>query len=349
MKKILIVVVLLLAGGAASAGVQLIASHPFVGSSNVAIGGETEQMLAQIFTPSVTTPPFPAGVTGGRLDRIELIIRCDPDSTGLLTVELQEVGSDGLPNGVVLGSVSATPAALHAAAPDPVFSQVEFRIPGIRIEVGVSYAIVMRADESVACASAGLAGFSDSHPGGDAFFDARPNPPGWIPLAPPESPVKDLPFWVYVVVPEPTAPRFCEIFDGAGLPNGWIPEHVPICACLMDPVLSRNRCWFAFPDWLLWREMPLPWENPAGKANWRVLPLNQDFPGLRLQEFGPAGEFFGEELEFDSGLKPFKTRKAKVPYEGVFERTLIKMEFEGPDGPAGVIFETQLGDPDQQQ
>lgn len=348
MKKILIVVVLLLAGGTAHAGVLLIAAHPAVPPHNVAIGGETEQMLAQTFTPVSTTPPFPAGFTGGRLDRIELAIRCNPESTGLVTIELQEVGTDGLPNGVVLGSVSATPADLDAVVSAPSFPIVEFRFPGVRIDVGVSRAIVMRGDETVDCGSAGLGGPTGGHAGGEAFFDATPASPKWEPLAP-GSATNDLPFWVYLVVPEPTPPRFCEIFDGAGLPNDWIPEHVPICACLMDPVLSRNRCWFAFPDWLLWREMPLPWENPAGRAEWRVLPLNQDFPGVRLQEFGPKGEFFGEELEFDSGLRPFRTRKAKVPYEGVFESTLIKMEFEGPDGPAGVIFETQLGDPDQQQ
>ena len=65
----------------------------------------------------------------------------------------------------------------------PSTTFAEIRLPGgMRFSAGDRFAIVLR-NETGSCGllvgQSGIGGYA----GGEAFFDARPNPPGWVPFA----------------------------------------------------------------------------------------------------------------------------------------------------------------------
>jgi hypothetical protein len=149
-----------------------------------AIGAGSHQKLAQVFT---------AGQSG-RLTHVTAPIACDPAAT--ITVEIQKV-IDGLPSGAVLASETESGAMYppytppYSTVPDAGFRLVEFQ-PSQTVVAGTQYAIVFSAigDCSMLPAPAG-----DFYTGGHAYFDALPNPPGWLPLGASD----DLPFQTFVV------------------------------------------------------------------------------------------------------------------------------------------------------
>ena len=155
----------------------------------LAIGGASHQKLAQVFT---------AGQSG-RLTHVTAPISCDPAAT--ITIEIQKV-SGGLPTGAVLASEtesgSTYPAytAPYSTVPDAGFRLVEFQPPQV-VTAGTQYAIVLSAIGSCSILSAPA---GDFYSGGHAYFDALPNPPGWLPLAPPLGPSDDLSFQTFVLV-----------------------------------------------------------------------------------------------------------------------------------------------------
>lgn len=147
-------------------------------SQNLAIGGPSEQLLAQVVTPGIT----------GRLREIHMPIAC---SSGDLFVEIQGIDpATGEPDGTVLHSRRIMGRTL----PPPLPVVPDFRsLPlggGLDVTAGVPYAIVLSSDGECASQQGPM---GDSYPGGEAFFDSRPNPPGvWVPLG------RDLPFQTYV-------------------------------------------------------------------------------------------------------------------------------------------------------
>jgi len=147
------------------------------GSLTLAIGGPSEQMLAQTVTVGLD----------GRLAEVRFPIGCED---GVLDVEIQGTTATGEPDGVVLVRRSFAASRLPGVVP------ATFETLGLPRRLAVSpgdtLAIVLRNDSG----SCGLASppAGDTYPGGQAFFDARPNPPGWLPL----SPVADLPFQTVV-------------------------------------------------------------------------------------------------------------------------------------------------------
>ena len=147
----------------------------------LALGGGSEQKLAQVIT---------AGVTGSLKEiRLEL-----GGSTGVLIVEIQAV-SDGAPNGVVLAAVNVAPGTLPASCCSEPFESVVFPNPP-SMASGSQFAVVLRSTGNHATVSSQEA---NPYARGGTFFDARPNRPEWIPL----SPTGDLAFET-VVVPGPT-------------------------------------------------------------------------------------------------------------------------------------------------
>ena len=155
----------------------------------LAIGSASHQKLAQVFT---------AGQSG-RLTHVTAPIACDAAAT--ITIELQGV-TGSLPNGVVLASETVSgstyPAYIppYSTVPDAGFRLVEFQ-PAQTVVAGTQYAIVFSAigDCAMLPAPAG-----DFYTGGHAYYDALPNAPGWVRLAPPLGPSDDLSFQTFVLV-----------------------------------------------------------------------------------------------------------------------------------------------------
>jgi len=155
------------------------------GELTLAIGGESEQKLAQTFTVGLA----------GRLAEVRFPIGC---GSGRLEVEIQGTTATGEPDGSVLVRRSFRADALPGVVPATF---VAFSLPR-RLEVapGDVLAIVL----SNATGSCGVASGpdGDSYPAGRAWFDARPNPPGWVPLSP-GSAEDDLPFQTVVFAHAP--------------------------------------------------------------------------------------------------------------------------------------------------
>jgi hypothetical protein len=129
-------------------------------------GGNSNQKLAQVVT---------AGVSGA-LTAVRLPVACSPTGPGLV-IEIQGVTA-GTPNGTVFTSQSIPASSL----PPPAFpSPPEFRELGIsvppNIAAGTPFAIVLKSAGECAV-SVGPVG--DPYPRGNLYFDARPNPPGWV-------------------------------------------------------------------------------------------------------------------------------------------------------------------------
>ena len=135
---------------------------PFV----LAIGSTSEQKLAQVVT---------AGVSGNLVE-VRLPVSCAGSGPGL-RLEMQAV-TGGVPNGVVLAS-QVIPAALlppfSIAAPPAFRSLTIGATPSIA--AGTQFAIVLSTTGSCAIA---VGPVGDSYLGGNLYFDARPNPPGWV-------------------------------------------------------------------------------------------------------------------------------------------------------------------------
>ena len=158
--------------------------QPVIDASDgtLSIGDASSQILAQVVTPAVS----------GLLAEVRFPVAC---SSGGLIVEVQGVAG-GVPNGVVLASRLVDGSTLPTPVPSS-FRSLVFTTPPT-VSAGVPFAIVLRSPGSCGVFP-GPTG--DSYRGGDAFFDARPNPPGWVPL----TPWRDLPFQT-LVAPNPAPP-----------------------------------------------------------------------------------------------------------------------------------------------
>lgn len=152
------------------------------GATTFAIGGASEQKLAQTFTVGV----------GGRLAEVRLPIGCE---SGRLDVEIQGTMATGEPDGTTLVRRSFRADALPGVVPATF---VAFALPRrLTVAPGDVLAIVL----SNATGTCGVASSpdGDSYSAGRAWYDARPNPPGWLTLSP-GSPEDDLPFQTVVRV-----------------------------------------------------------------------------------------------------------------------------------------------------
>lgn len=147
----------------------------------LAVGGPSEQMLAQTLTATIA----------GRIVGVFLPIAC---SGGRLHLELRDTANGG-PGSVVLGHGSKPASHLPPLG-------AHFRLISIGggpvLSPGDSYTLVLRNTGGSCGLLRGPEG--DSYAGGAGFFDARPNPPGWIPFSATETRL-DLPFLVVVRVP----------------------------------------------------------------------------------------------------------------------------------------------------
>lgn len=135
-------------------------------ASLLALGGSSQQRLAQAFKVDV----------GGYLSHLTLPMSCQPKARIHITIEKT---SGGVPNGSVL-AYEVVPGHVFSSVPTPAvgFRIVEFGSP-VKLGPG-QYAFTLTAKDGDCGVYAGPVG--DSYPGGKGYFEALPNPPGWIEL-----------------------------------------------------------------------------------------------------------------------------------------------------------------------
>jgi len=164
--------------GSASAAPILDQEQPTIDTSPgfvFAIGGGSQQKLAQVVTPGRT----------GNLTELDLSLACDGD----LTIQVQGV-SGAKPSGTVLGTLITT-----APVPFPTSFRSFVLLSPIAVTAGVPYAIVLSSTGSCGIWPGPV---GDPYVGGNAFFDSRPNPAGvWEPLSLGNG-REDLPFRTFV-------------------------------------------------------------------------------------------------------------------------------------------------------
>lgn len=145
----------------------------------LAIGGASQEKLAQTITVG----------RSGHLRGVFLPIGCD---SGRLIVEIRNVEASGAP-GTILLARHAFPAE-HITAIGPLFRYFRFGDDDdldLTFLAGSRFAIVLRNPTGTCGIFRGPSG--DTYTGGSGFFDALPNPPGWVPFSPTETRL-DLPF-----------------------------------------------------------------------------------------------------------------------------------------------------------
>ena len=151
-----------------------------------AIGGDSHQKLAQTVTTGIS----------GLLTAVRVPVVGD---SGDLILEIQGVAS-GEPNGVVLASAEFASATLPSVFPaPPSFRTLLLTVP-VAFSSGDAFAIVLQSLGSFGV-SQGPPG--DSYAGGNLFFDALPNPPGWVCNCEFAEASFDLPFQTLVDLPVP--------------------------------------------------------------------------------------------------------------------------------------------------
>jgi len=134
----------------------------------LAVGGGSGQQLAQVVT--VGLPPLKA---------INLAIGCSHEDPGAeLTLSIVGVDESGRPNATVLAMERFPVTDL----PDVVDGRlVALDItPPLGLRPGTQYAFVLQSNGSCGLLPGPV---GDPYAGGDAYFDAAPNPPGWLPIS----------------------------------------------------------------------------------------------------------------------------------------------------------------------
>ncbi|RFB04832.1 hypothetical protein [Parvularcula marina] len=306
-----------------------------------AIGGSSEQKLAQTFT---------VGVTGG-LTAIEIPVGC---SDGQLTVEIQGQTATGEPNGI-----AQRRAIVNAdEVPPPPDDFVRIHLPtDLPVRAGARLALVL-TNTSGTCGLA-RAPAGETYSGGGLFFDARPNPPGWISnktfFGPDADVPLDLPFRTLMA----TGARGgadddrCTVITNDGPQTLPIPDSVPLCRCLEDAGARELRCRLIHPDFLLTRRIQTPFEPGSPfEEEWMFTPLKELKTPVMIELAGagldkPARHVFGKKSKpgtFErwtvKGIAP-KTEKtlggvATVLYEG--------LSLGNSDGPVEFRFDRTLPD-----
>src|SRR5262245_8557041 len=145
----------------------------------LAIGGDSNQQLAQVITSGVD----------GELVAVLLPIGC---ASGRLKIEIRETDGDA-PGTAVLQRVKFAAADMPPIAGGRLLFR-RFPLSGsLSFKAGDRFALVLR-NPTGSCGMA-LGPEVDSYAGGEGFVDARPNRPGWVPLR------LDLPFMTLMRLP----------------------------------------------------------------------------------------------------------------------------------------------------
>jgi hypothetical protein len=146
-----------------------------IAAGELFIGGESDQKLAQTVTVG----------QDGRLVGLFLPIGC---ASGRLVIELRNVVG-GQPGEEVFARRRFR--AENVPSVGPVFHLFELH-GALLFAEGDRFAIVLDNPKGFCSVHRGPVG--DSYAGGEGFFDARPNPSGWVPFSEFQAAREDLPF-----------------------------------------------------------------------------------------------------------------------------------------------------------
>ncbi len=246
----------------ANAAVVVDQEQPLIdeGAGFLGVGGDSEQKLAQSFTVGVD-----GDLAGLRLP----IAGC---GRGDLLIEIRRMSS-GQPTGALLRSVTISGSDIPFAYDG--FTDLFFRVP-LAVNAGDVLAFTIQTVGEGSYCSYATAPNGELYPRGQGFFDARPNPPGWISFKGFPSGPQDLAF--FTLMDDPSSGggpgRNCVAQTSGGAIPTPIDFYAPACRCFEDRGLNEFRCGFLHPDFFIIRRIPLP--LPPGSAYaeiWQFTPL----------------------------------------------------------------------------
>ncbi|MEZ5897084.1 MAG: hypothetical protein R3C51_11865 [Parvularculaceae bacterium] len=307
MKSVLAAIMLASLAGAASAAEVIDQSNTNIDTELgfLGIGGEPYQKLAQTFT---------VGMDGDLVALNLPILGC---GGGDLVIRIVDLDAAGAPDdGAILGVTRISP---HEA-PASYEGLYEFRLDSsVPLSAGdrVAFTLVMEPDAPTSNCSYAESPAGDLYAGGGHYFEARPNPPGWLNNEEFADENYDLAFQSVMETgggPPPMASGDCLLNPSGSLP---IPSWTPVCRCLRDPGLREFRCAFLHPDFFaVWRTpLPLPPVGPYVEQ-WEVLPLT-DLGDLVRVNLSGAGLEKPVDLTFaGKSRKAVETREVKIMAPG---------------------------------
>lgn len=161
----------------------------------LAIGATSLQKLGQGVT---------AGATGD-LVQIDLPVACS--GTADLIIEVTDVTTSGAPGSTVSSSTTIPGSTLPSFGSGTVTFRPLVLATSVPVTSGSGFAFVLRSNGATANDNCGVfrGPLGDSYTGGDLYFDALPNPSGWVRTCSFANERCDLPFRTWVEPPGPRA------------------------------------------------------------------------------------------------------------------------------------------------
>lgn len=322
----------LLAAPSAHASAVLDQEQPLLDADGPrhAIGGDSEQKLAQTVTVG----------RRGALVQVDIPVSCAEGAE--LTVTITTLDGSGRPGAEVLGSATVAGSELFATEP-PTFRAIVLGDPPF-LDEGDAFAIVLEAEGGSCGILRGPVG--DAYGAGEAFFDARPNPPGWLELKGFRDSPHDLPFRTWVDVPTGGRTGFCSIptapphLGGPGPVTLPLPGWTPLCRCVADRGLREARCGLFLPDLLLLRELFPAQQGEPARIRWTAIPLVDEPRVPRILESPPAGAGAKRQwIDLDealTSLEPVSRTLTLPPGQGHdLEGWTVEYSWSEPRGAAG--------------
>jgi hypothetical protein len=285
------------------------------------VGGDEDQKLAQSFTVGMT----------GELAGLRLpLTGC---GRGALRLTIREINAAGFPEGAVLRARNF-PADEVGLIGIGEFQDFFFSTP-LAVSAGDILAFTVETVGEDSYCSMGQGPDGDSYPRGNAFFDSRPNPPGWVSQKEFPSAWQDLPFYTLMDDPSLSSPGMCVAADGTALP---ISRDVPACRCFEDAGAMEFRCGIVHPDFFIFRRFPFPMEpEQPFEQIWEFYPLTELDGPVWLEVSGGGLE---REAKFvfapngGRGAMEVKTLKGMAPSKGQIEKGLAVIRYDMKDAPS---------------
>ncbi len=303
MKSVIAAVMLASMAGVASAAEVIDQSNTNIDTELgfLGIGGEPNQKLAQTFT---------VGVTGDLIALNLPIMGCGGGDLIIRTVDLDTTGAPD--DGAILGTATISPSE----APASYEGLHEFRLDtGIPLSAGdrVAFTLSMEPDAPTSNCSYADSPAGDLYAGGRYYFDARPNPPGWVNNEEFPGDNHDLAFQSIMETgggPPPMASDDCLINPSGSVP---IPSSAPVCRCLRDPGLREFRCAILHPDFFAIRR--IPWPLPPNRPyveRWDFLALTDLDDSVRVSLTGDGLDAPVDLAFTGKNRKALETRSVKI-------------------------------------
>lgn len=316
------------AGANASAGTVTDQEQPLIDTEAgfLGIGGESQQKLAQSFT---------VGVTG---ELVGLRLPVTGCGNGDLKISLVALAGDRPDETSVRRTRNFT--AEEVGHPDPGSFQDFLFLSGVTVNAGETYAFTLETVGTDSFCSISNGPVGDPYSGGNGFFDARPNPPGWVAQAEfPDAP-QDLPFYTLMNDPALPSPGQCVAANGLPLP---IPDFVPACRCFEDAGAMEFRCGIHHPDFFISRRFPTPLEpGQPFEQIWDFYPLTQLDAPVRIKMSGGGLTRSQQWVFAQNGGKSViehKTVKGMAPAAGQVSQGLAVIDYQMKDAPSEYLQE----------